>query len=155
MRFHIHFKISEQTNAIVQSSMPTRITTVPGKLLWYINIYRTIERNADVLLNACKDTGLAVNKMKKQLLRVTDSFALQLFNINHHRKRLAKWPTMASGVRIYVETNSMAYGTQRFNDSQGLSNNPSPWAKSIQFIPLTLVFKNHSNVLLPSMPSRS
>ena len=31
---------------------------------------RTIERNADVLLNACKDIGLAVNTGKKKYLEI-------------------------------------------------------------------------------------
>ena len=31
---------------------------------------RTIERNADVLLNACKDIGLAVNKGKTKYVQI-------------------------------------------------------------------------------------
>ena len=31
---------------------------------------RTIERNADVLLNACKDIGLAVNKGKTKYMEI-------------------------------------------------------------------------------------
>ena len=31
---------------------------------------RTIERNADVLLNACKDIGLAVNTRKTKFMQI-------------------------------------------------------------------------------------
>ena len=34
------------------------------------NVIRTIERNADVLLNTCKDVGLAVNKGKSKYMEI-------------------------------------------------------------------------------------
>ena len=34
------------------------------------NVIRTIERNADVLLNACKDVGLAVNTGKSKYMEI-------------------------------------------------------------------------------------
>ena len=40
------------------------------QVLAYVDDIRTIERNADVLLNACKDIGLAVNTGKTNYMGI-------------------------------------------------------------------------------------